>query len=91
MRSITDIWNAIKNVFLDFQWTFAVEAVFFFLIMYFVFKTLAENNAKKLIPVYLLLILCVGVLTLFSAHFDVTSFYVFFLLVSLFFLHLENA
>ncbi len=63
-----------------------IEAVFLFLLIYFVLKILYENNAKKLIPVYVFLLVCTGVVALFSDHFTVTVFYVFIMLMSLFFL-----
>ena len=82
------VWQALAEVFTDFQWTFIPEALIFCLLIYFVFKTLAENNAVKLIPVYILCVLAVGVLAVFSTNLDANTFYLFFLVLSLFFLFL---
>ena len=88
MRSPETVWNGIKGVFTDFSqnWIIVVEAVFLFLLIYFVLKTLYENNAKKLIPVYIFLLLCTCAVALFSEHLTVVVFYVFVMLMSLFFL-----
>ncbi len=92
MRSFATVWESIKNVFLNFHWIVIVEAVFLVLIIYFVLKTLYENNAKKLIFVYIFFLLCTGTITLFTADHTVSvlSFYLFFMLLSLFFLLLFN-
>ena len=80
--------EGIKAVFTNFtsNWIIVVEALFLFLLIYFVLKTLYENNAKKLIPLYVFLLLCTGAVTLFSEHLTVVVFYVFVMLMSLFFL-----
>ena len=51
MRNWADVWNGIKNIFLDFgnHWVIILETVFLFLLIYYVLKTLSENNAKKFI------------------------------------------
>ena len=85
MRSFAEIWESIKNVFLDFQWPFVVAAIFFFVIIYYVLRTLAENNAKKLIPAYIFLIVCAGIHTVF-AEAGATLFILAIMLMSLFFL-----
>mgnify|MGYP002796000201 FL=1 len=88
MRSPQEVAEGIKAVFTNFSdnWIMVIEAVFLFLLIYFVLKILYENNAKKLIPVYVFLLVCTGVVALFSDHFTVTVFYVFIMLMSLFFL-----
>ena len=80
--------EGIRAVFTNFSenWIIVIEAVFLFLLIYFVLKILYENNAKKLIPVYVFLLVCTGVVALFSDHFTETVFYVFIMLMSLFFL-----
>ena len=92
MRDYTAVWESIKNVFLNFQWIIIVEAVFLVAIIYFVLKTLYENNAKKLIFIYVFFLLCTGTMSLFTANETVAvlSFYMCFSLVSLFFLLLFN-
>ena len=88
MRTPQEVAEGIKNIFSDFagNWIIVIEALFLFLIIYYVLKTLYENNAKKLIPVYLVLIVCTGAVTLFSRHLSTDVYYVFLLLLSLFFL-----
>ena len=88
MRTPQEVAEGIKSIFSDFagNWIIVIEALFLFLIIYYVLKTLYENNAKKLIPVYLVLIVCTGAVTLFSEHLTVVVFYVFVMLMSLFFL-----
>ena len=68
MRTAPQVWESIKNIFLDFSqhWTFVIEVIFLFFVIYFVFRTLAENNAKKLIPVYVFAVLSMGAVALFS-------------------------
>ena len=88
MRTPQEVAEGIKAIFADFShnWIIVIEAFFLFLIVYFVLKILYENNAKKLIPVYVVLIVCTGVVTLFSRHLTADVFYIFLLLMSLFFL-----
>lgn len=86
MEDLTRVWEAIKSVFTNFHWTFVLEAVFLFFLIYYVFKTLHENNAGKLIFLYVFLMLCLGVVVLFSKSFGVETYYVFIMILSLFFL-----
>ncbi len=89
MRKFEDILNGLKGIFTGpFQWIMVVETLLLAVVIYIVFKTLWENNARRLIPVYILLIAATGVVTLFSVHFDATAFYLFVLLLSSFFLFL---
>lgn len=88
MRSPATVWEGIKNVFLGFtgNWIIVFEALFLFIVIYYVMRTLYGNNAKRLIPVYALLVLLSGALCLFSERLSVEVFYIFLLLISLFFL-----
>lgn len=88
MRSWTDVWNGIKNVFSDFgnHWIMVFEVAFLFMLIYFVLKTLYENNAKKLIGFYVGLILCTGFIALLSDNLGAETYYIFLMLLSLFFL-----
>ena len=86
MHSFDAVWEGIKGVFLNFEWTFVLEAVLFFLIIYYVFKTLAENSAKRLIALYVALLLLVGTIVLFSEHISSASFFIITLIISMFFL-----
>lgn len=86
MKGFAEVWAGVKSVFTDFKWPFVLEVLFLFFLMYFVFRTLRENNAGKLIVVYIFLILCLGIVALFSGNFNVATYYVFIMLLSLFFL-----
>lgn len=88
MRSPQQVAEGIKSVFTNFSenWIIVIEVIFLFLLIYFVLKILYENNAKKLIPVYVFLLICTGVVTLFSEHLTVVVYYIFIMLMSLFFL-----
>ncbi len=90
MRSFSEVWSGIVSVFSTFEWVMIVELLLFAVIIYLVLKTLWENNARRFTVVYILLILMAGCITLFSARFDMLAFYLFFLVLSLFFLFLFN-
>ncbi len=90
MRSLIEVWEGIQSVFTTFEWVIVLETLFFAVIIYWVLKTLWENNAKKLIFAYILLVLTAGVCTLFSDRMSIGIFYLFFFLLSLFFLFLFN-
>lgn len=81
-----EVLDKIANVFMQFQVIYVFEWLIFALLMYYVFKTLKENNATNLIIVYSVLVVCVGVVMLFSETLDATIFLVFLMLLSLFFL-----
>lgn len=88
MRDPVTVWEGIKNVFTGFteHWIIVFEAIFLFIVIYYVLRTLHANNAKRLIPVYTLLVLLSGAICLFSEHLSVEVFYIFLMLISLFFL-----
>lgn len=81
------MWESIRNAFVNFNWVYIAEWILFFLIIYFVFRTLKDNNAKRLIVVYAVLIVCVGiVMMLSSVQYNATAYLLFILLMSVFFL-----
>ena len=86
MRGFSDIGIAIAGIFKPFRWIIIPEAILLFLLIYFVLKTLYENNAKRLIPVYIVLVVCVGLVSLFIEQYGAIVFYLAFLILSLFFL-----
>ena len=90
MRTFEEVWEGIQSVFSEFQWILVLEALFFAIILYSVFRTLWENNAKRFIALYIFLILLMGGITLFSERLGINAFFTFFLLLSLFFLFLFN-
>lgn len=83
---VMEILKNIANVFLQFQGYYVLEWLLFAVLMYFVFKTLKENNATNLIVVYCLLVVCVGAVMLFSENLDASIYLIFLMLASLFFL-----
>ncbi len=78
--------EAIKNAVMNFNWLYVLEGIMFFLLIYYVLRTVKENNAKRLIPVYALLLVAVGVIMLFSFNLGATVYVIFFMLLSVFFL-----
>ena len=88
MRNPAVVWEGLKNIFVEFsgRWIIVFEAIFLFIVIYYVLRTLQNNNAKRLIPVYTALVLLAGVICLFSEHLSVEVFYIFLMLTSLFFL-----
>ncbi|MDE7158651.1 MAG: DNA integrity scanning protein DisA nucleotide-binding domain protein [Clostridiales bacterium] len=90
MQTFESVWNNIKDVFVHFHWTFVLELILLFLLVYFVAKTLKENNAKRLIAVYVVPVVLVAVLAMFCDHVGSIAFYVFLFAFSLFFLNLFN-
>ena len=67
MRNPAVVWEGIKNIFVGFsgRWIIVFEAIFLFIVIYYVLRTLQNNNAKRLIPVYTALVLLAGVICLF--------------------------
>lgn len=88
MQTFESVWNNVKDVFIHFQWTFVLEFLLLFLLVYFVTKTLKDYNAKQLIAAYVVPVVLVAVLTMFSNHVGTVAFYVFLLMFSFFFLNL---
>lgn len=95
MNTPREVWEAIKGVFIPFPGAvgavmLVVEALFFAVIVYMVLKTLWENNARRFIFVYLLLLVTAAAIAFFAKPINATAFIVFFLVLSLFFLFLFN-
>lgn len=87
MRAATEVGQAIKEMFTSFSWTYALDWILLFLLVYFVMKTLYTNNAKKLIFVYLGVIVIFGVSAVFTERVNAGYFYILtVMIVSLFFL-----
>lgn len=84
--SASDVWENISNVFLNFHWTFVCEFLIFVAMFYWVFKTLQENNAGRLIFAYNFLIVAGGVLALFHEGFTGQGYFLFITIISMFFL-----
>lgn len=90
MLTFEEVWNNVKNVFVHFHWTFVLEFLLLFLLVYFVAKTLKDNNARRLIAAYVVPVVLVAVLAMFCDHVGSVVFYVFLFAFSLFFLNLFN-
>ena len=87
MRTAAEVWQSLKTMFTSFSWTYAVEWILLFLLVYFVMKTLYNNNARKLIFAYLAVLIVCGAVSVFTDHINAGYFYiVVVLLCSLFFL-----
>ena len=88
MRELGEIGRNIRSIFTNFaeNWIVIIEALLLLCIFYYVLKTLYESNAKKLIPVYVAIVLAGAVVTLFSLHLSSEMYFVFLLVVSSFFL-----
>ena len=80
------MWESIRNAFINFNVAYVLEWVLFFLLIYYVFRTLKNNNAKQLIVVYAVLVVCTGIVMLGSGRFDVTAYLLFVVMLSMFFL-----
>lgn len=86
------MWVSIGEAFKNFGFAYVVEWILLFVLVYFVFRTLKENNAKHLIIVYAVLLVGVGFVMLIvndeagKTVYPVTAYLVFVLLMSVFFL-----
>ena len=90
MISGSQVWQNIVGVFTNFHWTFIFEFLVLAFMIYWVFKTLYESNAGRLIFVYVLLIVSVGIVALFQDEFTASGLFLFISVVSAFFLLLFN-
>ncbi len=92
MHAPTEVWAQIKGIFSPFSGgmfcILLTVTLLSAIIIYLVLKTLWENNAQRYIFVYLLFLVGMGVVTLFSVSFTVEIYFLFFLMISMFFLFL---
>lgn len=87
---LTEFGNKLIDFFSGFTVAFGVEIFLFFLLIYFVSKVLRDNDATKLMLIYWLLLVVVGVMRYSSKLID-TAFYLYFvILLSMFMLILFN-
>ena len=86
VEQASTVWENIKNVFLNFDWTILFSFVVLLIMFYFVFKTLYDNNAGRFIVLYVFLIVAGGVLALFSHGFDASGYFVYVTVISAVFL-----
>ena len=90
MNDFKEVGEAIARIFTQFHWVYVLEGLLCFLLIYTVLKILVENNAKRLVVTYTLVLLLVGFVSLFSEVLDITTFCAFLLMFSVFFLLLFN-
>ena len=81
-------WESLKEMFADTGSIplYLLEWVLLFVLIYYVFRILKENNAKYLIIVYAVLIVAVGIVMVFAPGLDSNAYVIYVMLMSLFFL-----
>ena len=82
------IWESLKEMFQDTQAIplYVLEWLLLFVLMYYVFRTLKENNAKYLIIVYSILTIVVGIVMVLAPGLDSNAYVIYIMLMSVFFL-----
>ncbi len=81
-------WESLKEMFADTGSIplYLLEWVLLFVLIYYVFRILKENNAKYLIIVYAVLIVAVGIVMVLAPGLDSNAYAIYVMLLSLFFL-----
>lgn len=81
-------WESLKEMFADTGSIplYLLEWVLLFVLIYYVFRILKENNAKYLIIVYALLIVAVGIVMVLAPGLDSNAYVIYIMLMSVFFL-----
>ena len=81
-------WESLKEMFADTGSIplYLLEWVLLFVLIYYVFRILKENNAKYLIIVYAVLIVAVGIVMVLAPGLDSNAYVIYVMLLSLFFL-----
>lgn len=81
-----EIADAFVGVFTGFSPVYLLETVLIFLLIYYVFKVLKNNDANRLIVVYVVVIVLMGVLCLFVKESGLVLFLLALFLLSMFML-----
>lgn len=81
-----EIGNAFLKFFTEFSPIYILEMLALFVLVYCVFKTLKDNDAKKLIAVYVVVVIVMGAMSFFIQGAGVTIFFFSILLMSVFML-----
>ncbi len=84
--TVQEIINAFIGVFTNFSPIYILETVLLFLLIYFVFKILKNNDAKQLIVVFIAIVVLTGALCLFVKEAGVVVFLFSVLLAAMFML-----
>ena len=81
-------WESLKEMFADTGSIplYILEWLLLFVLIYYVFRILKENNAKYLIIVYSVLIVAVGIVMVLAPGLDSNAYVIYVMLLSLFFL-----
>ena len=80
------VWENIKSVFLNFNWTIMCAFLILVIMFYCVFKTLYENNAGRLIFLYVFMVVAGGIMALFHNGFIASGYFMYVALLSAVFL-----
>ena len=86
IEQASEVWEQIKTVFTNFDWTIIFSFLVLLVMFYFVFKTLYDNNAGRFIALYVLLIVAGGIIALFSRGFSASGYFVYVTVLSAVFL-----
>ena len=70
------VWENIKSVFLNFNWTIMCAFLILVIMFYWVFKTLYENNAGRLIFLYVFMVVAGGIMALFHNGFIASGYFI---------------
>ena len=81
-------WESLKEMFADAEAIplYILEWLLLFVLIYYVFRILKENNAKYLIIVYSVLTVAVGIVMVFAPGLDSNAYVIYIMLMSVFFL-----
>lgn len=90
ISSLTELGNSLIGFFTNFRFAYAAEIVLIYLLIYYVSKTLRDNDATKLMFVYWGVIVVMGVMRYTVELFDTKFYFYFVLVVSMFMLILFN-
>lgn len=82
-QSLVNLMNRVGGFFTNFSFAFAVEILIFFLLIFYVSKILRDNDATRLMILYWVLILAVGVMSEVDSVTLVTkNFFLYFVMMS---------
>lgn len=84
------VWENIKSVFLNFNWTFVFAFLILVVMIYLVFKILYESNAGRFIFLYVFIIAAGGIMALYQNGLIGSGYFIYVTLVSAVFLLLFN-
>ena len=87
---LTKSWSQVKDgivsFFTNFQWFYALEILCLFALVYYVSKVLRDNDAMKLMFIYWMVLVIVGLLSIFADTLVTGTVFLLFVLLFSFFL-----